>query len=84
MDGWLISHAHSSASIRVQSGALAYGMKLDERIRVAPNAKLRASREWPQCTPLAAAAASVVLYAFLVVCGAGHACWLLRHPDRLL
>ncbi len=59
-------------SHEMQSGALAYGMKLDERIRVAPNAKLRASRESPQCIPLAAAA-SVVLCALLVVCGAWHA-----------
>lgn len=38
--------ARASGSASLQSGALAYGMKLDERIRVAPNAKLRASREW--------------------------------------
>ena len=29
-----------------QEGALAYGLKLDDRVRVLPNAKLRASREW--------------------------------------
>ena len=30
----------------LQEGALAYGLKLDDRVRVLPNAKLRASREW--------------------------------------
>ena len=38
--------ASSLAFVLPQEGALAYGLKLDDRVRVLPNAKLRASREW--------------------------------------
>jgi hypothetical protein len=38
--------ASSLGFVLPQEGALAYGLKLDDRVRVLPNAKLRASREW--------------------------------------
>lgn len=41
-----LAHPTLPCSPHPQSGALAYGMKLDDRLRLAPNVKLRASRKW--------------------------------------
>jgi hypothetical protein len=54
--------ASSLGFVLPQEGALAYGLKLDDRVRVLPNAKLRAPQPaaQPAPAPLCCSAASAV------------------------